>query len=547
LRVLLGFALLLLAPVAHAGGLFTPDTGMVGLSRGGANVANAEDIVGALYYNPAGLTQLDGFHIQGGIIGMQTLRWFQRSGGDGGEDFGQYNVDADGNVIPGSLDDPFPRTNSSPHFRAIPEGGLAIGFDNPDLTIALGVYAPMAPTQLFDRYGPGRYRLVEQTLVQGNINFAAAIRPVPWLSLGAGFQLLILSLDESFVASGDLIAARISSISDDPVINAEDPQWDVFAEFSAMEIRPYVNVGVLVEPTPWLRFGLTWSPPYEMEAQGTAKLSGTLGTEFFSDSTIGSLFGSDPVHVRGEDDEIVIATQLPMQFKFGVRVAPVPEIFDFEIDVHVEIWNPESDVVASGVDMPLMYDDPDQEGEEVPLDQYLASRGADTFTMCDYISADNGCLGLDVYTGEGGGGSVAVPTSFGTSWSLRFGGEVNPVPWLGLRGGLAYESPAIPLSTQSLTMLDGDKLLGSLGVELRAGAWDGTSVLDVRLTYAYVDTFDRTVSAEVARARTLALEGVPVNSVDAGEYGGESHYIGLTMAANISEMVRRDRARRTAD
>ena len=39
----LALALLLLAPLtAQAGGLFTPDTSMVGLSRGGANVANVE-------------------------------------------------------------------------------------------------------------------------------------------------------------------------------------------------------------------------------------------------------------------------------------------------------------------------------------------------------------------------------------------------------------------------------------------------------------------------------------------------------------------------
>jgi long-subunit fatty acid transport protein len=538
---LLLLALLLVAGPAHAGGLFTPDTGMVGLSRGGANVANAEDIVGALYYNPAGLVQLEGFHIEGGLVGMQTLRWFDRAGGDGGEDGGQYNVGPDGTRIEGSLDDPFPRTESSDHLRPIPEVGLAFGFRRPDLTIALGLYAPMAPTQVFDRYGPGRYRLVEQTLVQGNINLSVAWRPVPWFSAGVGFQLLILSLEESFVASADLIAARRQQISGEPEVNAEDPQWDVLASFSASQVRPYLNVGLLFEPTPWLRIGATWSPPYDMQAAGTAELSGTVGTDFFGDPTIGGLFGSDPVHVRGTDEDIVISTALPMQLKLGVRLAPVPDVFDVEVDAHFEFWTPDSDVTASGVDMPLYYDDPARDGEEQPLDQYLATRGSDTYTVCDYLSAENGCLGLDAYRGEGGAGTVSVPAAFEPTWSLRVGGEVNPVPWLGLRLGAAYEAPSIPLSTQSLTMLDGDKILGSFGVEWRAGAWDGPSVLDVRFTYARVTYVERTATPDVSRARTLSLEGVPVNAVDVGSYGGESHFVGLTLSAHPSEIARRAR------
>lgn len=538
-RVVPALLSLLLCAPASAGGLFTPDTGMVGLSRGGANVANAEDIVGALYYNPAGLVQQNGFNLEGGVIGMQSLRWFQRAGGDGGEELGQFDVGPDGVRIEGSRDRAFQTTTSSPHFRPIPEAGIAFGIEDPDITIALGLYAPMAPTQAFDRYGPGRYRLVEQTLVQGNINLGFAWRPIPWFSFGAGVQLLILSLEQSFVASGDIIAARRAEISGEVGVNAEDPQWDIYTSFEASQVRPYVNVGVLFEPLPWLRVGATWSPPYDMEGTGSAQLEGTLGEEFFSEGAIANLFGDEPVYVKAEDDDITISADLPMQLKLGVRVEPLPGIFDLEVDAHFEFWNPDADIAASNVDMPLMYDDPDRDGEEQPLDEYLDTRGTDTFTMCDYISSTEGCAGLDVYRGEGGGGGVAVPAAFGTAWSLRVGGELNPVPWLGLRAGFAYESAAIPLSTQALTMMDGDKLLGSVGLEFRAGAWNGDSVFDVRATYARVEYLDREVSSDVAIARTIALSGVPTNPVDAGTYGGESHYVGLTVSAHISEMARR--------
>ena len=539
----LALALLLLAPLtAQAGGLFTPDTSMVGLSRGGANVANVEDIVGGLYYNPAGLFQLDGFHVEGGLALMRQEVSFERSGGDGGDDFGQFNVDSEGVVIDGSQADPFPTARSIPHFRPIPEAGIAYGFKKPDITVALGIYAPLAPTQRYDPFGPGRYRLVEQELIQGNINLAASWKMADWFALGVGLQLLVLHLEESFTASADLIATRSGA-----EVNPENPDWDITAHFSATQVRPHFNLGALFMPLPWLRVGVTFSPPYELEGTGEAELSGTLGRTFFSNPAISDTlqFGDQPIHVTGKDDDIVITTALPAQLKVGVRFEPVAGILDFEVDGHFEFWGGEADVVASEIEMPLFYDDPDVEGDEVPVPEHLASRGASTFTMCDYISAEDGCSGLDVYRGEGGTGRVAVPARFGTSWSVRFGGEVNPLPFLGVRFGYAFESAAIPLETQALTMLDSDKHLASGGLELRIGAWqrDQPSIFDVRLTYAFVHFPARDVSDP--RARTIALDGVPTNPIDAGVYSGQAHTIGVTLAAHVSAMADRDRKNRS--
>ncbi len=207
-------AVLLAAPV-QAAGLFSPDTGIVGMGRAGAYVTRADDLIGGLYYNPAGLFQLDGFNFEGGLLLLRNSRWQQRPGGDGGEDgAGIYNLDDSGAIIDGSLDEPFPRINNIPNFRPIPEVGFAFGFKKPDLTIAFGLYAPLAPTQKFSEFGAGRYRLIEQELIQGNFSLAVGWKPLPFLAVGASFQLLVMKLTESFKASSDLDAATTLRFND---------------------------------------------------------------------------------------------------------------------------------------------------------------------------------------------------------------------------------------------------------------------------------------------------------------------------------------------
>ena len=289
--------LLLVVPLpASAGGLFTPDVGSIGLGRGGAWTGRASDVVGALYYNPAGLWQVDGWTVSGGLNLHRTHRTFQRADGPAG---------------------PYELTESTPHVRPIPEVGIAWGLPKPDLTIALGLYAPPAPIQRFDPDGPGRYRLIDQELIQGNIALAVALRPVPWLSFGASFQLLLMELTESFKASAAVLATGDET-------NEEDPDWDVTANFTANSVQPYFNVGVMVMPLPWLRIGVSFEPPYKFNGKGHATLDGVVGTE---SSTL-ELLGEGALHVVGADDDITITAGLPGHLRFGIDLDESRPRFD---------------------------------------------------------------------------------------------------------------------------------------------------------------------------------------------------------------------------
>ncbi|MCP4870715.1 MAG: hypothetical protein GY898_18595 [Proteobacteria bacterium] len=522
MRVLALVLTLLMPAPAFAGGLFTPDTGVVGFGRGGANVARADDLVSGLYYNPAGLWQIDGLSVQGGLHLLRTDVWFERAGGDG-----IYNVDEDGLPIEGSLEEPFPRTRKIPHVRPIPEGGIAFGFERPDLTIALGIYAPTAPIQSFPRYGPGRYRMISQELIQGNISLSAGWRICDWLAVGASFQVLLMQLNQEFASSSDFLATES---------NPEDPQWDVVTSFSADAIRPHFNIGVMVMPTPWLRIAASFEPAYRFEGTGAAHLRGTLGEQYFAElpSFLGDVVGRDPIVLRGTDDEIDVATGLPGRIRVGVGIEPVPEVFEFEVDFNLELWRGSGDVVGSNIAIPLEHTGDDVD-EPTPLDEYLDSR-----LLCDDIVD---CSVTDVYRGEANGGTVAVPTDYRSTWSLRLGGSVTPIPALLLRFGGLYEAPATTEANQGITMIDGHKFLAGGGVTFRPWAGDEFGApIEIHFSYAHVFYRPRTISGEVSDGTLKALEGVAVNSIDNGEYGGSADMVGLNVAAHFGRMAKRARA-----
>jgi len=517
----------LLAPApALAGGLFTPDTGIVGFARGGANVARADDLVSGLYYNPAGLWQIDGLSVQGGLHLLRTDVHFTRSGGEG-----IYNVDEDGNVIEGSLDDPFPRTDKLPHTRPIPEGGFAFGFRNPDLTIALGLYAPIAPIQSYPRYGPGRYRVTEQELIQGNISLSAGWRICDWLAVGASFQILLMELNEQFAGSSDFLAANTGVLT-------EDPQWDILVSFSADNIRPHFNVGVMAMPTPWLRVAASFEPAYRFNGTGRAELSGTLGERYYAElpDVVADKVGREVVVVSGVDEEVDLTVGLPGRIRVGASVQPAPQ-FEIELDFNLELWRGSGDVTASNIDIPLEHVGDDVDGP-VPLADYLEGRSLCTIVDCSTASA---------YTGETDDNTLAVPADFSTTWSVRLGGEVTPIPMLGVRFGGLYEAPATSPENQGLTMLDGHKVLLGTGLAVRPGAGqEHGPLLELHVSYAHIFYIEREVGSDVSRGRTKVLEGVPSNQIDAGTYGGYANMFGVNLAAHFGAMAQRSKALKAA-
>lgn len=506
---------------ALAGGLFTPDTGTVGLGRGGAWTARASDVAGALFYNPAGLWQVDGWTIAGGTNLYSADRTFQRDQGERAE--------------------PYELVVKRPHLRPHPELGIAWGLPKPDLTFAIGVTSPIAPIQSYDSAGAGRYRVIEQELRQANLYLAAAIRPHKVIAIGASVQLVYMDLRESFAGQADFL-----SRNEDP--NPENTDWDVHTEFYARSIKPQFNVGLMVMPTEWLRIGVSFDPPYRFTGTGEATLTGALGGE----STAVQTFGDGPLYVVARDDEIGLNIGLPGHLRFGLDLEPLEGRLSFGLEAHFELWNGSGDLRAENVALPLMYDSPGDDLPPEPLVDYLYRVG-----LCPLGSAIGVDCGdpsslpagegssLHVYRGEDG--TIVIPAGFRNTWSIRTGVEAHPHPGFGVRFGYLFESPAIPLESQSLTMHDGWKHLLSGGLTLRLGADEShpRPLAEITITYAHVWYADRTVSAAESRGRTLVLEGVSANPVDAGVYSADVNQLGLNVAFHIGAMAERGKKAKT--
>ena len=211
----------LVATPAWGAGLFTPDTGIVAAGRAGAFIASADDNT-ALYYNPAGLHLMKGFQVRAGLMGLQNPVTFQRAGGEGRhklDDTGAYLLDGTGGPDVGGT---FGEVSNLDKFRPIPEWSISYGFENPDLTIAVGLYAPLAPWISYPLYGANRYRLTKLRLIQGNFAMGLGWRlpaPLDFIAIGGTFQIIYISMKQDFWASSDIENTTGS-------FNPEHPQWD---------------------------------------------------------------------------------------------------------------------------------------------------------------------------------------------------------------------------------------------------------------------------------------------------------------------------------
>jgi long-chain fatty acid transport protein len=293
-RSWLGLALILcvVPSLAHAGGMFLPARGARGLGRAGSFVAGADD-GGALYYNPAGLADIDGIGLlfDAGLV-LQQLHYDR--------------VDSGGNRQPGvdgSID-------------VLPIPTLALTWKPRKarwLTIGGGIWVPYLGLNSFPEKGPQRYSSIT---LSGSLlivmELAAAFRVNEHFWLGFGFQNMILQ----FKSRKDLSACP-SQVDCAP----EDPSFDSLTEVSATSaFTPSGIVGATVV-FPKVRAGFSLQLPFFVRADG----------EVLSRLPTNPMFDGSAVVGKS----VSLAFDLPLMARVGVEVRPIPPLrvelgFDYE-------------------------------------------------------------------------------------------------------------------------------------------------------------------------------------------------------------------------
>ncbi len=243
-------SLTLLTGTVFAAGfaLIEQSTSNMGSAYAGGS-ASAEDAT-TIYFNPAGMTELDSAEAIFGLHIVQPSTRFSdsASSGPGGVSLG---TDTGGNAgVTGFIPNFYYTREVAPQFR-----------------FGLGINAPFGLSTEYDKNWIGRYHAIESHMQSLNINPSLAYRASDQLSLGAGINLQYLSveltnaIDQAALCSG----AGITSCAAIPTTN------DGYAKVTGTSWGWGVNLGLLYKFSDATRIGAAWRSSIKHELEGDAK------------------------------------------------------------------------------------------------------------------------------------------------------------------------------------------------------------------------------------------------------------------------------------
>ena len=226
LFVLASVFILVLAVVSpdklNAVGFRLPNQDPEGIARGNAFAATADDPA-AIYYNPAGITQLQGQQISAGLYVISADTKFSSSGGTA-------------------------KTDSSP--QVVPQLYYVNSFTNVPISIGLGIYAPYGLSLDWGNNAPFNSAGYEGSLIYACFNPVIAWKVTKTFSIAAGATL-------------NYSQASLNSALPSPPFPT-----GYQSRFKGDGWAPGYNLGVLWQPAPMWSFGLNYHSETEIKYSG---------------------------------------------------------------------------------------------------------------------------------------------------------------------------------------------------------------------------------------------------------------------------------------
>ncbi len=223
-----GLGMLAVCPSMRGLGIRLPDQDAFATARGNAFAATADDPA-AVYYNPAGITQLQGMNVSLGFYGIE---------------YGSH------------FNGPTTSRNSDSELAALPQSFSTISFSNAHLAFGLGVYSPYGLAMAWHNDSPwvqaGLPNSGQITYVR--LNPVIAYQPFETLSIAAGPML-------------DYAQATLSSSYLLGPPSAVGPSQ---FRFRGRDTAAGFNAGILWHPLEQHSFGLTYRSATDMNFKGHA-------------------------------------------------------------------------------------------------------------------------------------------------------------------------------------------------------------------------------------------------------------------------------------
>jgi long-chain fatty acid transport protein len=272
-----------LAGKASANGFGLPDQDAFATARGEAFVATADN-PSAIYYNPAGITQLEGSNLRGGV----------------------YQI---------FLDSSFSPPNSAPNhghtydnqdnYAAVPQIFYTYTPTNLPVSYGLGVYAPYGGKSSWPQDTGFRTVAMNGSLTYVTINPVVALKLAPNLSIGGGIMVNYANMD---------LEQGLRPFYQPPNTN--------FFRFTGNGWSVGYNLGMLWQPQEKVSIGATF------RSSATVTLNGQTEFEQFG------VAGFYPATNRSAHTDF----KFPISAKVGISYRPTPK-WNIEFDADYTDWS----------------------------------------------------------------------------------------------------------------------------------------------------------------------------------------------------------------
>jgi long-chain fatty acid transport protein len=270
-----------LAMKASANGFLLPDQDAFATARGEAFVATADN-PSAIYYNPAGITQLEGNNLRGGLYGIYIDSSFSPP----------HTAPNHGHTY-----------DNQDNYAAVPQIFYTYTPKDMPVSFGLGVYAPFGGNMSWPQNTGFRSVAISGSLQYITINPVVAVKLLPSLSVGGGAMV------------------NYANISMYQGLKSLAPRGTNFFNFTGDGWSVGYNAGILWQPHPKISFGATFRSSARMNFQGNTDFELEPGAY------------NTPAQRSAE-----ASFTFPLTTVLGVSYRPTPK-WNIEFDANYTGWN----------------------------------------------------------------------------------------------------------------------------------------------------------------------------------------------------------------
>jgi len=209
-----------------------------GLGNAYAGSAAVAENASTIYFNPAGMTQLKGVQVSGGVTAIGTSFDFNNGGSTG---TGALANSGDGNNGGG--------------IGYVPNGSMTWAVTN-DLSLGLGFGAPFGMRTKYDDRWVGAAQSTHFDIKTININPSVAYRVNDVVSVGAGLNWQRIEADYR-----RLVAVSVAGAASPLKLTLDDDSWGW-------------NIGALFNLTPDTKLGISYRSKIKYNTTGKIEISG---------------------------------------------------------------------------------------------------------------------------------------------------------------------------------------------------------------------------------------------------------------------------------